>query len=57
MNKFKLGDEVNSISPHHKNKLFEIVFIKGDEITCLYRHDDERKQYRIITKAERLIKL
>jgi len=53
----KLGDLVRAKSPYHKNKVFEIVFIEGNDITCLYNSTDERRRYRIITTAERLVKL
>ena len=55
--KIKLGDLVKAKSPHHKGKVFEVVFIEGKDITALYNASDERKRYRIITTEDRLIKI
>ena len=57
MSKLKLGDKVRSLSPHHNKNVFEVVFIKGDEVTAFYEAADERRSYRIITKHERLVKI
>ena len=52
--KIKIGDIVRLKSKHHQKKTFEIVFVDGDRITCLYDKGDIRRHYRVIVTADRI---